>query len=184
MRATRLSREHRLPRSSIPEGLDLTSKISEQDRSNVYVGQPVEIVFDALPGRVFHGTVKSVGGMTVRQFFTANTSGNFDVSIQLANEDPRLRSGFTAQIVFLGGVKKNVLYLPRVAIFLKDGKRIVYVKKGNGYEQREVKIQSQNESRAAVEGVDQGSIVAMVDPTASRKTTGPAATTGGIGGTP
>jgi HlyD family secretion protein len=167
-----------------PQGLDLTSKISEQDRSNVSVGQPVQVVFDALPGRVFHGTVKSVGGMSERQFFTANTSGNFDVSIQLANEDPRLRSGFTAQIVFLGGVKKKVLYLPRVAIFLKDGKHIVYVKKGNGYEQREVQIQSQNESRAAVEGVEQGGIVAMVDPTAPRKTTGPAATTGGIGGTP
>jgi HlyD family secretion protein len=167
-----------------PQGLDLTSKIGEQDRSNVFVGQPVRIVFDALPGRVFHGTVKSVGGMSVRHFFTANTNGNFDVSIQLANEDPRLRSGFTAQIVFLGGVKKNVLYLPRVAIFLKDGKHIVYVKKGNGYEQREVQIQSQNESRAAVEGVEQGGIVAMVDPTAPRKTTGAAATTGGIGGTP
>ncbi len=167
-----------------PQGLDLTSQISEQDRSNVFVGQPVRIVFDALPGRVFHGTVKSVGGMSVRQFFAANTSGNFDVSIQLANEDPRLRSGFTAQIIFLGGVKKNVLYLPRVAIFQKDGKHIVYVKKGNGYEQREVQIQSQNESRAAVGGVEQGEIVAMVDPTAPRKTTGQAATTGGIGGTP
>ena len=166
-----------------PEGLDLTSKISEQDRSNVYVGQPVQVVFDALPGQVFQGTVKSVGGMTVRQFFSANSSGNFDVSIQLANQDPRLRSGFTAQIVFLGGAKKNVLYLPRVAIFLKDGKRIVYVKKGNGYEQREVKIQSESESRAAIEGVEEGSIVAMVDPTAPSKTTGPAAT-GGIGGTP
>jgi HlyD family secretion protein len=167
-----------------PQGLELTSKISEQDRSNVSVGLPVQVVFDALPGQVFHGTVKSVGGMTVRQFFSANTSGNFDVSIQLANEDPRLRSGFTAQIVFLGGAKKDVLYLPRVAIFLKDGKRIVYVKKGNGYEQREVKIQSENESRAAIEGVEEGGVVAMVDPTAPRKTAAPAATAGGIGGTP
>lgn len=167
-----------------PQGLDLTSKIGEQDRGNVSVGRPALVTFDALPGQVFHGTVKSVGGMTVRQFFTANTSGNFDVSLQLDHEDPRLRSGFTAQIVFLGGVKKDALYLPRVAVFLKDGKRIVYVKKGNGYEQWEVKIQSQNESRAAVEGVEVGSMVAMVDPTTPRRTTGPAATAGGIGGTP
>ena len=169
-----------------PQGLDLTSKIAEQDRSNVSVGQAAQVVFDALPGQVFHGTVTSVGGMTVRQFFAANTSGNFDVSIRLANEDPRLRSGFTAQIVFLGGTKKDVLYLPRVAIFLKDGKRIVYVKKGNGYEQREVKIQSENESRAAIQGVEEGSSVAMVDPTAPLKTTGSAATagSGGIGETP
>jgi HlyD family secretion protein len=166
-----------------PQGLDLTSKIGEQDRENVQVNQPVEVVFDALPGQVFHGTVKSVGGMSVRDLFTSNTNGTFDVSIQLANEDPRLRSGFSAQIVFLGGSRKNVLYLPRQALFLKDGKRIVYVKKGNGYEQREVKIQSENESRAAVDGLDEGSHVALVDPTAPRKASG-SATPGSMEGAP
>jgi hypothetical protein len=86
--------------------------------------------------------------------------------------------------VFLGGTKKNVLYLPNQALFLKDGKRIVYVKKGNGYEQREVKIQSENESRAAIDGVEEGSIVALVDPTAPRKPGSGSAATGSIGGTP
>jgi multidrug resistance efflux pump len=167
-----------------PQGLDLTSKIGEQDRGNVQVGQPVEVVFDALPGQVFHGTVKSVGGMSVRQFFSSNTNGTFDVSIQLANEDARLRSGFSARIVFLGGAKKNVLYLPRQALFLKDGKRIVYVKKGNGYEQREVKIQSENESRAAIDGLEEGNRAALVDPTAPRKTAGASSATGSMGGTP
>lgn len=159
-----------------PSGMDLLSKIGEQDRSNVQTGQPVDVVFDALPGRVFHGTVKSVSGMSVRQFFSSNTNGNFDVSIQLNDSDPRLRSGFTAQIVFRGGVKKNVLYIPRQAMFLKDGKRIVYVKKGNGYEQREVKIESENESRVAVDGVAEGSRIALVDPTVPRKTSGSSAT--------
>jgi multidrug efflux pump subunit AcrA (membrane-fusion protein) len=136
------------------------------------MGEPVEVTFDALPGQVFHGKVKSVGGMSVRQIFSNNGGGNFEVSIQLADADSRLRSGFTAQIVFLGGIKKNVIYLPRQALFLKDGKRIVYVKKGNGYEQREVKIESQNESRAAIGGLEEGSKIALVDPTAPRKSTG------------
>jgi HlyD family secretion protein len=166
-----------------PQGLDLTSKIGELDRNNVQAGQAVEVVFDAMPGRVFHGTVKSVGGMSMRQFFTSNTNGNFEVSIQLADADPRLRSGFTADIAFLGGSKKNVLYLPRLALFLKDGKRVVYFKRGNGYEQREVKIQSENESRAAIDGLEEGSRVALVDPTAPRKTAGASSTTGGVGGT-
>jgi multidrug resistance efflux pump len=165
-------------------GMDLTSNIGEEDRSNVQAGQAVEVAFDALPGRVFHGTVKSVAGATARQFFSSSSDGNFEFSIQLADADPRLRSGFTAQIVFLAGTKKNVLYLPRQALFLKDGKRIAYVKKGNGYEQREVKIQSQNESRAAIEGVDEGNIVALVDPTAPRKTGSGSAATGNMEGTP
>lgn len=166
-----------------PQGLDLTAKIAEQDRANVQVGQAVEVVFDALPGHTFHGTVKSVGGMSVRQFFSNNTNGNFEVSIQLADSDQRLRSGFTANLVFLGGDKKNVLYLPRQALFLKDGKRIVYVKKGNGYEQREVKIENQNESRAAIDGLEEGSAVALIDPTAPRKTNGTGSMSGGAGGT-
>ena len=158
-----------------PRGLDLTSKIAEQDRDNVQAGQPVEVVFDAMPGHVFHGKVKSVGGMSVRQFFSSNASGNFEVAIQLADEDPRLRSGFTSQIVFLGGTKKNVLYLPRQALFMKDGKRVVYLKSGDGYEQREVKVLSGNESRIAVDGLEEGATVALVDPTAPRKSTGSAA---------
>jgi HlyD family secretion protein len=167
-----------------PQGMDLVSKISEQDRSNVQTGQAVEVVFDALPGHVFHGSVKSVGGMQVRQIFSSDQSGGFDVSIQLGGSDPRLRSGFTAQIVFLGGSKKNVLYLPRQALFMKDGKRIAYVRKGNGYEQREVKIESENESRAAIEGLDEGNRVALVDPTAPRRNSGSSSATANLGGTP
>jgi multidrug efflux pump subunit AcrA (membrane-fusion protein) len=167
-----------------PQGLELKATIAEQDRGNVAAGQPVDVIFDALPGQVFHGTVKSVGGMSQRQFFSSSTNGNFEVSIQLAGEDPRLRSGFTAQITFHGGVKKNVIYLPRQALFLKDGKRIVYVKNGDSYDQREVKIQSQNESRAAVEGLPEGSRVALIDPTAPRKNTGSSSTSGSMEGKP
>jgi HlyD family secretion protein len=168
-----------------PAGLDLTSKIGEQDRSIVQPGQSVDVVFDAVPGRVFHGTVKSVGGASVRGFFFSdNTNSTFEVVIQLTDADARLRSGFTAQVVFNGSAKTNVLYLPREAIFVKDGKRIVYVKKGNGYEQREVKIASENESRAAVDGLDQGSVVALVDPTAPRKPGSGSSAAGSLGGTP
>jgi multidrug resistance efflux pump len=167
-----------------PMSLDLTSKVSEQDRGNIHQGEPAEVTFDALPGRVFHGAVKSLGGMSTRQMFEASSSGGFDVTIQLAESDQRLRSGFTAVILFKGGSQSNVITLPRQAIFLKDGKRIVYIKSANGFDQREIKIKSQSESRAAVEGIDAGSMVALIDPTAPRKTTASSSANGGIEGTP
>jgi len=167
-----------------PLGMDLTSKVSEQNHSNIKAGQAVEVRFDALPGSVFQGTVKNVGGMSMRQFFEANTGGGFDVSIQLANPDPRLRSGFTAQVVFHGGKQKNVLYIPRQAVFLKDGKPTVYSKKAGGYEQREVKILSETESRASIAGLEEGAQVALIDPTVPRKPTSADSATGNIGGTP
>jgi len=167
-----------------PLGMDLTSKVSEQNHSNIKAGQAVEVRFDALPGSVFQGTVKNVGGMSMRQFFEANTGGGFDVSIQLANPDPRLRSGFTAQVVFHGDKQKNVLYIPRQAVFLKDGKPTVYSKKAGGYEQREVKILSETESRASIAGLEEGAQVALIDPTVPRKPTSADSATGNIGGTP
>ncbi len=167
-----------------PMSLELTSKVSEQDHGNIRQGEPVEVVFDALPGRVFQGVVKSMGGMSVRPMWETSSSGGFEVAIQLTETDPRLRSGFTAQIVFKGGSLSNVITIPRQALFLKDGKRIVYFKAGNGYDQREVKIKSQSESRAVVEGVDAGSMVALIDPTAPRKASASSSANGSIEGTP
>ena len=47
-----------------------------------------------------------------------------------------------------------MIFAPRQALFLKDNKRVVYVRKGNNFEAREVKIEAQNESRAAIEGTE------------------------------
>jgi HlyD family secretion protein len=175
------------PGSAIAEVIDsreveITCKINEHDRSNIKTGQSASIEFDALPGQIFQGTVKTVGGMSVRQFWEENQGGKFDVAIRLPNADPRLRPGLTAQIVILGDEKKNVLYVPRQALFLKEGKRVVYIRNGSGFEPREVKVQSEGESRAAIEGLNAGSEVALVDPTVPRKASNSSGSAPGIGG--
>ena len=162
--------------------MEITSKIDERDRSNVKTGQTAEIEFDALPRHVFHGSVKNAGGMSMRQFWEADLGGKFDVSIQLSDADPRLRPGLTAQVAIVGDEKKNVLYIPRLALFLKDGKPVVYLKRGSAFEPRQVSIQSEDESRAAIEGLDAGSEVALTDPTAPRKAGNSVATAPSIGG--
>lgn len=167
-----------------PMEMDLVAQVGEQDHSNVRSGQPVEVNFYALSGSTFRGTVKSVGGMTMRQFFESNSGGKFDVSIQLAKTDARLRPELTAQILFLGDQARSVLYLPRQALFLKDGKHVVYVKSGSGYEQREVKINAENESRAALQGLAAGTEVALIDPTVPRKATAVPSSGAIPGGTP
>jgi HlyD family secretion protein len=148
-----------------PMGLELGCKLSERNSSGVVVGEAVEIVFDAMPGRTFHGKVKTVGGMSRSQFFDDGSGDGVEATIELTEIDPRLHAGFTAHILFLGEKKKNVLYLPRQAVFLKEGKRFVYVDTGSGYEQRPVSIDGQSEIRSIVEGIVQGTRVALVDPT-------------------
>jgi HlyD family secretion protein len=99
----------------------------------------------------------------------------------VSSADPRMRPGLTAQAYISGEPKKNILYVPRQALFLKDNKQVVYLRKGSNFDPREVRIQAENESRAAIEGVAAGSEIALVDPTAPRKSAG-AALISGAGG--
>jgi HlyD family secretion protein len=165
-----------------PSSMDLSAKVGELERNSIHEGQSVEIQLDALPAETFHGKVKTLGGMNQRMFWESDNAGRFEVTITLDNKDPRLRPGLTAQIVINGDPRKNVLYVPRYAVFMKDSKRVVYVRKGSNYDPREIKIVAENESRAVVDGIDAGTEIALVDPTAPRKTMNPGASAGG--GTP
>jgi HlyD family secretion protein len=125
--------------------------------------------------------VNNVAGMASQgSIFDSLGGGNFDVTITIPNLDPRLRPGLTAELRFVGETQKDMLFVPRIAVFVKDGRHIVYVRSENGYEQREVKLVSANESRSAITGVAQGTLVALRDPTAPVKTPTPGAGAGGI----
>src|SRR5450432_133097 len=165
--------------------MELSAKVGELERNNIKEGQLVDIQLDALPGTTFHGTVKTVGGANSRRFWEDDTSSRFDLTIKLSTTDPRMRPGLTAHIVINGDPQKNVLFAPRQALFLKETKRVVYIRHGNNFDPREVKIQAENESRAAIEGIAAGTEIALIDPTAQRKTANAgAAVTGAGGGTP
>jgi len=158
-----------------PTQMELSGKVGELERNNVKEGQSVDIELDPLPGQIFHGTVKTAGGMNSRHFWEADTGAKFEVTVALSGKDDRLRPGVTAQIVIHGEPRKNVLYVPRQALFLKDNKRVVFVRGSGGFESREVKIQAENESRAAIEGLGVDTEVALIDPTATQKRASPSA---------
>jgi len=168
-----------------PSGLELIAKVGEIERNRIKEGQPVDFQLDALPGRTFHAVVKTVGGSNTRRFWDDDTSSKFEVSMKLASSDPGMRPGLTAHIYVNGDPRPNVLYVPRQALFLKDSKRVIYVRNGSNFDPREVKILAENESRAAIEGLAAGTEIALVDPTAPRKSTSvPASAPAGPGGAP
>ena len=168
-----------------PKGMELVAKVGELERNNIKEGQLVDLQLDALPGSTFHGTVKTVGGNNARRFWEDDSSSKFEVSVTLATTDAQMRPGLTAHVFINSDPQKNVIYAPRQALFLKENKRIVYVRNGNSFEPREVKIQAQNESRAAIAGISAGTEIALVDPTAPRKAASSnAPPLGGGGGAP
>ena len=113
-----------------PKAMEASAKLYERDRNNVQVGQHAEITLDALPGQTFEGVVKTVGGMSARNMFDDEAGGRFEITLQIPKSDPRLLAGFTVQVVIHGDVRKDVLYIPRQAVFMNSGKRVVYIERG------------------------------------------------------
>ncbi len=144
--------------------MEIGAKVSEKDRENVKVGQPVEIRVDAIPGKLLHGTVKNVSGMASGGFWGDDPTHKFDVTVQLDQPDGLLRPTFSAQLVILGDHLQHALVIPRQAVFEKDGKTTVYVKTGNRFEQREIKIKNVTEGLAVIDGLKEGAQVALVSP--------------------
>lgn len=166
-----------------PSEMNLTVRVPETDRDNVKAGEPVSISFDAMPHKSFQGTVKTVGGMSMQSFFSIESNHGFDVTIQMAQADAKLRPGLTANVTFEGSMRKSVLSIPRQGLFMKDGKRVVYVREGSSFKQREVKVGGESESRAIVSDLPAWTEIALLDPTVPRKTTHGAASAG-MAGTP
>jgi HlyD family secretion protein len=161
------------PGSSIAEVIDsskleISAQVGETDRTNLKTGQPVEITVDALPGEKFTGKVRTVGGATAREFWDNDAKHKFDVAIQIDGGDSRLRPGFEAQVNILGDHLTKAVSLPAEAVFEHDGKKIVYCERGHGFEMQEVKVRAVSEGRAILEGVQVGTVVALVNPDKKR----------------
>jgi len=167
-----------------PADMEVSTRLNERDRNNVKVGKAAEIELDALPGSSFAGTVKTVGGMVARNFWEDEQGGHFEVTVQLPASDPRLRAGFTVHLVIAGDARKDVLYVPRQAVFMNDNKRVVYVRLGSVFEAREVKVTTETESRAAIDGLTAGTEIALVNPTVPRKSSVASSNQPSMGGGP
>ena len=157
------------------EQMEIQAKVSEGDRASLNPGQPAEVQLYSVPGQKFTAKVKTVAGLASRGWWWGESAGRtFDVSFALDRADPRLRPGLTAQIVILGDPMKDVLVLARQALFEKDGKPVAYVKTGGSFEAKEVRIAHRTESRVAIEGLKEGTEVALVNPEQGAKSSKPA----------
>ena len=142
--------------------LEVKGKVDEADRISVNPGLRAEIRVDGMPG-VLQGKVKSVAGLAARGWGPA-TQKKFDMVVGLDKPDSRLRAGLTVGVLVAGEELKNALLIPRQAVFEQEGKLVAYVATGSGFEPRDVQVKRRSESLMAVEGLSEGTLVALVNP--------------------
>jgi multidrug efflux pump subunit AcrA (membrane-fusion protein) len=147
--------------------MELRAKIDENDRGNLTEGQQASVFVDALPGEVFTARVGVLSGLASRANFfdAASVSRQFDVTFQFDRPDPRLKAGASARLVIEGKEIADALHVPRQAVFARAGRNHVFVRAGDRFEERDVKVTQRTESRVVIEGVAEGAEIALVDPT-------------------
>jgi cobalt-zinc-cadmium efflux system membrane fusion protein len=109
----------------------------EKDLERVRVGQKVELRADAYPGEVFRAHVGWVNPLVDAKTRTAN------VRIELGNPDGKLRPGQFVTARLLGDANSTpveVLAVQRKAVATVEGKPLVFVRAGSGWERRSVEL--------------------------------------------
>lgn len=163
--------------------MEVRAKITEVDRDNLSTGQRATVQIDALPGRTFTGKVGPLSASASRgSFFETSAVRQFDISLDLDRPDPAMRAGSSVRLTIDGREIKDALHVPRQAVFEKAGKNYVFLQNGDRFERRDVKVVTATESRAIVNGLHEGDVIALVDPdialSRTRSSSGPLAGAG------
>jgi HlyD family secretion protein len=104
-------------------------KVDETDIVNIQLGQPADVTVDALPGKVFKGTVTLVGdqallrstGIATSQSTTGTEEAkDFKVVVTLTSPSDELRPGLSCTAKITTAHKSNVLSLPIQALTMHD----------------------------------------------------------------
>ncbi len=143
--------------------MEIAATINEQERSSLEVGQAATVESDALPGVVFPASVVAISGLG-RPVRNAGPLRQFDVTLELAEAVAGLRPGTSVRVLVDAGRLEDLLLVPRQAVFEREGKPVVFVPAAGRFETVEVKVLHRTETTVALEGLDEGQRVALVDP--------------------
>jgi HlyD family secretion protein len=143
-------------------GMYVDATVNQADIQLLHLGQRATIRFDAYPGMVLHGEVKSVGALAVGSGRENYYVHSIPVRISLEGNDPRLLPDLTASADVLVGEHDGGLLVPREAVREKGGKPVVYVKQGDIVAPREVAIGAYGTTEVSVvSGLAEGDQVAL-----------------------
>ena len=112
--------------------MEVRVKVNEQERANVVDGQSATVRADALPGRPFEARVSSLAGAASRGGMFDEGGGAPGRSTSGSSSTSRSRACRPARRCASSSPArmKNVLTVPRQALFQKNGKPVVYCERG------------------------------------------------------
>jgi multidrug efflux pump subunit AcrA (membrane-fusion protein) len=146
----------------------LTARLEEADRGRVAMGQSAMVHLDAVPERPYRSKVSKISLLARVDFASAwPPARDFDIELEMADADARLKPGMTATVRIAVGRLPDALLVPAQAVTLVNGQPTVYVLDGSRFEARPVVIAKRGREQLALQsGVGAGERIALANPAA------------------
>lgn len=151
--------------AEIPDlnSIEMEGKVEEIDRGKLVLEQEARVKIDSLPEVTFPGRLGHLSPLTEQSFEWPPTR-SFRGFARIEKADTRLRPGMNGSMDIVVNKLASAVSVPAKAVFTRQGKPVVYVSKGGGYEPVEVSVRARNPDEVAVEGVAAGTMVTLVEP--------------------
>ncbi|MGD0212857.1 MAG: efflux RND transporter periplasmic adaptor subunit [Terriglobales bacterium] len=114
--------------------------VDEPDVARLTLGDPIQITWDAVPGRVWWTTVTAIPS-TVKLHGSRNVGETTSI---VDNKDLKLLPNINVGVSVIAGEHANVLVVPREAVRMDDSKPYVLLVSGHQLKRREVETSLSN----------------------------------------
>ena len=132
--------------------------VDEPDIGRLAAGEKIEVTWDALPGRIWSGTIGTVPS-TVKLRGARNVG---EVTCTLDNHDLRLLPNVNVGVTIITAEHSGVLTLLREAVRMDDTKPYVYQVVDGELKRREVEVSLQNLTQVEITGgLPENAVVAL-----------------------
>ncbi|MHC5118684.1 MAG: efflux RND transporter periplasmic adaptor subunit, partial [Planctomycetota bacterium] len=132
---------------------DVDVKVHETNVDKVRVGQPVKIVIDAQPDKVFRGEVQKIAPLPDPQSFFGNPDLKVyttEVSIEDASE--QVKPGMNARVEIIIAQLSDVISIPVQSVASREGGKVCYVMTPGGPKEQRIQTGAFNDRFVQVLG--------------------------------
>jgi len=136
--------------ANLPDMSKLISEtyVEEIRITKLNIGDSVEVTIDAIPGKVYTGTVYRIAN--IGQELSGFDSKVFNVLIDITNSDASLRPAMTSNNRIILHDRQDVLTIPRECLYSENGENFVYLKKSGTVFKQQVNAGLENDSEVII----------------------------------
>lgn len=159
-----------MPLINLPDlsEMKVTIMASETNYKRININDKVEFTFDALPGNTAWGKITNKSPMG-QQISRNSKIKVFEVEASIDSAKTLPNPGLSANCKVIISRIKDTIVVPQLAIFDVDSMKVVYVKKSNGFEKRQVMPGTSSTKTAVIaKGLIGNESISLIKPSPSK----------------